>query len=140
VQGVRHGVHAGAADRHLHGVVRGRLRGLLQLRALRPRPRGRVTGDHAVSDRELSVLDRIESVRSRRPKFRDAQITMAHGAGGKATQTLGAGLVGPILGGETPSAAGAAGEVEADGVPLAVTTDAYVVKPLRFPGGSIGEL
>jgi hydrogenase expression/formation protein HypE len=96
--------------------------------------------DRAVSDRELEVLGLIENVRSRRPKFRDAQITMAHGAGGKASQTLVEGLFVPILGGETLAALGDAGEVEADGVPLAVTTDSYVVKPLRFPGGSIGEL
>ena len=32
VQGVRHRLHAGDADRHLHGVVGRRLRGLLQLR------------------------------------------------------------------------------------------------------------
>ena len=32
VQGVRHRLHAGDADRHVHGVVGGRLRGLLQLR------------------------------------------------------------------------------------------------------------
>jgi hydrogenase expression/formation protein HypE len=96
--------------------------------------------DQAVSDRELEVLGLIENVRSRRPKFRDAQITMAHGAGGKASQTLVEGLFVPILGGETLAAMGDAGEVEADGVPLAVTTDSYVVKPLRFPGGSIGEL
>jgi len=96
--------------------------------------------DQAVSDRELEVLGLIENVRSRRPKFRDAQVTMAHGAGGKASQTLVEGLFLPILGGETLAALGDAGEVEADGVPLAVTTDSYVVKPLRFPGGSIGEL
>ena len=96
--------------------------------------------DQAVSDRELEVLGLIENVRSRRPKFRDAQITMAHGAGGKASQTLVEGLFVPILGGEALAALGDAGEVEADGVPLAVTTDSYVVKPLRFPGGSIGEL
>jgi hydrogenase expression/formation protein HypE len=96
--------------------------------------------DQAVSDRELEVLGLIENVRSRRPKFRDAQITMAHGAGGKASQTLVEGLFVPILGGEALAALGDAGEVEAGGVPLAVTTDSYVVKPLRFPGGSIGEL
>ena len=59
-----------------------------------------MTRDEAVSDRELRVLDLIENVRSRRPKFRDGQITMAHGAGGKATQTLVEGMFVPILGGE----------------------------------------
>jgi hydrogenase expression/formation protein HypE len=96
--------------------------------------------DQAVSDRELKVLDLIENVRSRRPKFRDAQITMAHGAGGKATQALVEGMFLPILGGDALAALGDAGELEAAGVPLALTTDSYVVKPLRFPGGSIGEL
>jgi hydrogenase expression/formation protein HypE len=96
--------------------------------------------DQAVSDRELHVLGLIENVRSRRPKFRDARITMAHGAGGKASQTLIEGMFVPVLGGEALEALGDAGEVEADGVPLAVTTDSYVVKPLRFPGGSIGDL
>ena len=96
--------------------------------------------DQAVSERELKVLDLIENVRGRRPKFRDAQITMAHGAGGKATQTLIEGLFLPILGGETLAAMADAGEVEVDGLALAITTDSYVVKPLRFPGGSIGDL
>ncbi len=96
--------------------------------------------DQAVSERELKVLDLIENVRSRRPRFRDAQITMAHGAGGKATQTLIEGMFLPILGGETLAAMADAGEVEVDGTALAITTDSYVVKPLRFPGGSIGDL
>ena len=40
VQGVRDGVHAGDADRDVHGLVRGRVRRLLQLRADAPRGRG----------------------------------------------------------------------------------------------------
>jgi hydrogenase expression/formation protein HypE len=35
---------------------------------------------------------------------------------------------------------GDAGAVEVDGLELAMTTDSFVVKPIRFPGGSIGEL
>jgi hydrogenase expression/formation protein HypE len=97
-------------------------------------------GDQTMSDRELKVLGLIENVRGRKARFRDAQITMAHGAGGKATQTLVEGMFLPILGGEALEALGDAGEVQAGGVPLAVTTDSYVVRPLRFPGGSIGEL
>ena len=37
VQGVRDGLHAGDADRHVHGVVGGRVRGVLQLRPPPPR-------------------------------------------------------------------------------------------------------
>ena len=40
------------------------------------------------ADREQQVLDRIERARRRRPKVREERITMSHGAGGKATQTL----------------------------------------------------
>jgi len=98
-------------------------------------------GDRAtVSDREQHVLGLIENVRGRRAKFRDAQITMAHGAGGKATQTLIEGLFVPAFGGQALSQMADAGELLVDGLALAFTTDSYVVKPLRFPGGSIGEL
>ena len=40
VQGLRHRVHPGDADRHLHGVVGGGLRRVLQLRPAPPRGRG----------------------------------------------------------------------------------------------------
>ena len=40
VQGVRHRVHAGDAHRHVHGVVGGRVRGVLQLRPVASRGRG----------------------------------------------------------------------------------------------------
>ena len=40
VQGLRHRVHPGDADRHLHGVVGGRLRRVLQLRPPAPGGRG----------------------------------------------------------------------------------------------------
>jgi len=94
----------------------------------------------AISEREQHVLGLIENVRGRRAKFRDAQITMAHGAGGKATQGLIEGLFLPAFGGETLGQMADAGMVSVDGLDLALTTDSYVVRPLRFPGGSIGEL
>ncbi len=94
----------------------------------------------AVSDREQKILGIIETARGKRAKFRDSQITMAHGAGGKATQTLIEGLFVPAFGGGVLAEMADAGAVEVDGVELALTTDSYVVKPLRFPGGSIGEL
>ena len=141
VQGVRHRLHARARDRDLHGVARGRVRRLLQLRALRPGTGGRVSApDSAVSGREQRILDIIETARSKRPKFKDAQITMAHGAGGKATQTLIEGLFVPAFGSGTLESMGDAGMVTIDGTGLALTTDSFVVKPIRFPGGSIGEL
>jgi hydrogenase expression/formation protein HypE len=93
----------------------------------------------AISDREQTILAIIERARGKRAKFRDARITMAHGAGGKATQGLIEGLLAPAFGTEMHELADAA-TVHVDGAALALTTDSYVVKPLRFPGGSIGEL
>jgi hydrogenase expression/formation protein HypE len=86
-----------------------------------------------VSATEQHALDLIERVRSKPPRFRDEQITMAHGAGGKATATLIEGLLAPAFGMDELADAAAL-----DG--LALTTDSFVVKPIRFPGGSIGEL
>jgi hydrogenase expression/formation protein HypE len=82
---------------------------------------------------EATALEKIERVRSKPLRFRDEQITMAHGAGGKATLSLIEGLLAPTLGIAELADAAAVGE-------LAVTTDSFVVKPIRFPGGSIGEL
>ena len=96
--------------------------------------------ERAVSEREQHALAMIERVRSRKPQFRDAQITMAHGAGGKASRTLVEGLLAPAFASEALAALDDAGTVEAGGVGLALTTDSFVVSPLAFPGGSIGEL
>ena len=93
-----------------------------------------------VTGREQRILGIIETARGKRPKFKDSQITMAHGAGGKATQTLIEGLFVPALGAESLEQLGDAGNVTIDGTGIALTTDSFVVKPIRFPGGSIGEL
>jgi hydrogenase expression/formation protein HypE len=93
-----------------------------------------------VTDREERILGIIETARSKPAKFKDEQITMAHGAGGKATQTLIEGLLVPAFGSEPLAALGDAGVVSAGGARLAMTTDSFVVRPIRFPGGSIGEL
>jgi hypothetical protein len=49
------------------------------------------------SDREQRILGIIETARAKRPKFRDERITMAHGAGGKATASLIEGVLVPAL-------------------------------------------
>jgi hydrogenase expression/formation protein HypE len=94
----------------------------------------------ATSDREQRVLGIIETARAKRPRFKDERITMAHGAGGKATQTLIEGLLVPLLGSDSLEELGDAGVVTIDDLDLAMTTDTFVVRPIRFPGGSIGEL
>ena len=90
--------------------------------------------------REARVLGIIETARAKRPKFRDERITMAHGAGGKATNALIEGLFVPAFASEAGAELADAARLEAGGATLALTTDTFVVKPLRFPGGSIGEL
>ena len=92
------------------------------------------------SDRERRILEIIETARSKRPKFKDERVTMAHGAGGKATQTMIEGLLVPAFGSGSLDELADAGTVVVEGLGLALTTDTFVVKPIRFPGGSIGEL
>jgi len=73
-------------------------------------------------------------------RFRDPQIEMAHGAGGKASRRLVEGLLAPLFGGPLLEPLGDAAHLDVDGTRLAFTTDSFVVSPLRFPGGSIGDL
>jgi hydrogenase expression/formation protein HypE len=94
----------------------------------------------AVSDREQKILGIIETARAKRPRFKDEHVTMAHGAGGKATQTMIEGLFVPAFGSSTLEQLGDAGAVTVEGTDLALTTDSFVVRPIRFAGGSIGEL
>jgi hydrogenase expression/formation protein HypE len=93
-----------------------------------------------ISEREQKILGIIETARGKRARFRDERINMAHGAGGKATQSLIEGMLVPGLGGAALEQLADAGAFDLGGLGLALTTDSYVVKPLRFPGGSIGEL
>src|SRR6516162_7760398 len=73
-------------------------------------------------------------------KFNDPQIEMAHGAGGKASRRLIEGLLVPILFEGSSVPLGDAAHLQLNGTAVAITTDSFVVKPLQFPGGSIGEL
>jgi hydrogenase expression/formation protein HypE len=73
-------------------------------------------------------------------RFRDPQLEMAHGAGGKASRRLVEGLFAPILCGSSTEPLGDAAHIDISGTRIAMTTDAFVVRPIAFPGGSIGEL
>jgi hydrogenase expression/formation protein HypE len=73
-------------------------------------------------------------------RFREPQIEMAHGAGGIASRRLIEGLFAPLLFRSANPSLNDAAALEVGGVSLAMTTDSFVVKPLSFPGGSIGEL
>ena len=89
---------------------------------------------------EEFVTERIERRRRARPRFTDDHITLAHGAGGKAGRALVEGLILPAFDSEVLNDLGDAGLIGHLDGRLAFTTDTFVVTPIRFPGGSIGEL
>lgn len=101
-----------------------------------------MTGGTARPDgREAAVLERIEAFRRKRPRFKDEVVTLAHGAGGKASAALiDAVFVDAFSEGVSAPLADAAVLRLPSGERVAFSTDSFVVKPLRFPGGSIGHL
>src|SRR5207244_5987612 len=159
----------GEPDRDLHGFARRGPRGVLQLRPDEPQPGRRGRGGRIMSkswidealaqsepgheglaaegrrqlplaDREQQVLDRIDRARRRRPKVREERITMSHGAGGKATQTLIEAVFLDAFRNPLLEPLEDAASLTVGGARLALTTDSYVVSPLFFPGGDIGDL
>ncbi|NND76536.1 MAG: hydrogenase expression/formation protein HypE [Ilumatobacter sp.] len=88
-----------------------------------------------------AVLARVEAWRKRAPKLTDDVITMAHGAGGKASQALLEAVIRPAFSNPILDRLddGAAFDVPT-GHRVVMSTDAFVVTPRRFPGGSIGDL
>ncbi len=75
-----------------------------------------------------------------RVSFNDARIEMAHGAGGKASRRLVEGLIAPAFANSILDSLSDAATFSLGGTRVATSADGYVVHPLRFPGGSIGEL
>src|SRR6266567_7196975 len=115
-----------------------------------PNPRdGRSKGSPqplAGTVREEQVLARIDRARRSRPRVKEQRITMSHGAGGKATRTLVEAIFldafrNPLLEPlEDAAQLPMKGDGEARGTTVALTTDSFVVSPLFFPGGNIGDL
>lgn len=98
------------------------------------------TADEGVN-REEVVLRRIEEFRKRRPRLKDDFITSAHGAGGKASAALIDAVFLEAFRNETLEGLADGAVIELpSGDRIAFSTDSFVVKPRRFPGGSIGHL
>ena len=93
-----------------------------------------------LADREQQVLDRIDRARRRRPKVREERVTMSHGAGGKATHTLIEAIFLDAFRNPLLEPLEDAAQLTVNGTRIALTTDSYVVSPLFFPGGNIGDL
>lgn len=102
---------------------------------------------------EAKVNSNIARVRSRGMKLKDDYVTLSHGAGGKASaalvdQVFVSGYGNEVLAeltdaGVLPLAELLGTDSEDAGLgggKLAMSTDSYVVNPIVFPGGSIGEL
>ncbi|MDB5056750.1 MAG: hypE [Chloroflexi bacterium] len=90
--------------------------------------------------RESQILETLERARRQPPSFTAPWLDMSHGAGGKATHKLIEGLLVPALDNPALAQLADAALLPCGDMRLALTTDAYVVRPLQFPGGSIGEL
>ncbi len=86
------------------------------------------------------MLDRIDRARRRRPRVKEERITMSHGSGGKATRTLVEAIFLEAFRNPLLEPLEDAAQLTMDGARLAFTTDSYVVSPLFFPGGDIGDL
>jgi hydrogenase expression/formation protein HypE len=93
-----------------------------------------------LQDAEARVLDRIDRTRRARPRLKESVLTLAHGAGGKASSALVESVF--LNAFSNPSLAMLEDQamVSVGAARLAFSTDAFVVSPLRFPGGSIGDL
>ena len=90
---------------------------------------------------EGEVIERVEAFRRRRPRLLDDHVTLAHGAGGKASAALVDAVFVEAFRNPTlePLGDGAVLTLPS-GERIAMSTDSFVVQPRRFPGGSIGEL
>jgi hydrogenase expression/formation protein HypE len=70
-----------------------------------------------------------------------ARVLLGHGSGGQLSAALMRDVIGPALAAAAPGGPlNDAAVVEVAGQRLAFTTDSFVVSPLQFPGGDIGEL
>ncbi|MFG2292323.1 hydrogenase expression/formation protein HypE [Streptomyces sp. NPDC048603] len=68
------------------------------------------------------------------------RVVMGHGGGGALSAELVRHVFAPAYGGEALAGMGDGAQVTLGGARLAFSTDSYVVRPLFFPGGSIGDL
>ncbi|BBZ14483.1 hydrogenase expression/formation protein HypE [Mycobacterium branderi] len=90
---------------------------------------------------ESDVIERIESFRRRRPRLLDDHVTLAHGAGGKASAALVDAVFVEAFANPLLASLGDGAVIDLpSGERLVLSTDSFVVQPRRFPGGSIGEL
>ena len=138
MQTVWQGVHAGTSHRRAHGFIGGLMRSILQLRTSQGRDGdsdqlGGMTGQSATE------TPRAESASPQGPLPRPADRNGARRRRQSQPQAGG----GPVCAAALSPFTRTPGRRRSRRIRrprVAITTDSFVVKPLRFPGGSIGEL
>jgi len=89
---------------------------------------------------QAATID-LESLACPVPIREGARVILGHGSGGQLSGALMREVIGPCLAPASPGGPlNDAAVVQVAGTRLAFTTDSYVVSPLQFPGGDIGEL
>ncbi|OEV10727.1 hydrogenase expression/formation protein HypE [Streptomyces nanshensis] len=68
------------------------------------------------------------------------RVVMGHGGGGALSSEIVQHIFAPAFGGELLAELGDSARITLGGTRLAFSTDSFVVRPLFFPGGSIGDL
>src|SRR5271156_6225573 len=112
-------MHAGTSNRRAYGFFRGFMRSILQLRT--SQNGGGNSGQNRANgtDGGLNGTTVVESA-SPAIRFRDPQIEMAHGAGGKASRRLVEGLFAPLLSQNSNGTLGDAAHLNIEGGSIAV--------------------
>src|SRR5215469_4943867 len=74
------------------------------------------------------------------PRVADDRIVLAHGGGGRLTHQLIEKIFIPAFANDALEQRHDGAVIPVNGAHLAFTTDSFVVRPLIFPGGNIGDL
>ncbi len=95
----------------------------------------------AVADGSSTPTIEPEGVACPAPIPEGARVILGHGSGGQLSNALLRDVLGPALAAAAPGGPlNDAAVVDVAGTRVAFTTDSFVVSPIRFPGGDIGEL
>ncbi len=93
------------------------------------------------TEKDLPVTIDAAGVACPAPIPEDQRVILGHGSGGQLSNALMRDVLAPALAEASPDGVlNDAAVVEVPGGRLAFTTDSFVVSPIRFPGGDIGEL
>jgi len=93
-----------------------------------------------MTDRNVSTTIDFSTLSCPAPLRDYPNIILAHGGGGRLSNELIEHLFLPALGSDSQDALRDSAVFDVEGGRLAFSTDSYVVQPLFFPGGSIGDL